>query len=297
MAAEADPRPGARPRRARRLRGAVVAAGVFTVNRLTDPAVRHAAESRRAAEKLRRGEAVTLVPETGGPADAPRPARRVLHPGVRQPGRPLHRRGRPGGPGRVAGRPRHRPVPDHRRRPGGRVSRRRRRRHLLRHQFIDSDDGGTHVFARLQFADYGPLAVQYALPDGGRRSLFALDYVCATPPVLTGPDLTAHNGEHPGHTPTPARLLPGPWRRLSVEVTPEVVRAAFDGEQLRDHQLSPRCRCGPTACPRKSRGSEASRRALPPRRAGPLRLPGGGLGAERSCRSGCYPAGTDEVPS
>lgn len=108
------------------------------------------------------------------------------------------------------------------------------------HEEFDHPDGPAHVFAVVQFSDYGPLAVQY-LPPGSPpgtapQSLCELSHRCIDDPVLTAKDYANRTGPtRPYPPPDPTAPLPGPWRLIEIEATPGSTRATFAGLALKEY--------------------------------------------------------------
>jgi serine/threonine-protein kinase len=101
------------------------------------------------------------------------------------------------------------------------------------HRRVMSAKGEAHLFGTLSFADLGPRAQGFKNPNGaGRGSQVALNHVYYREPgPPLGPEAT-YNGPNQFYDPPDALRRPGPWRRLTLEVTPEQVTAAFDDVAL-----------------------------------------------------------------
>jgi eukaryotic-like serine/threonine-protein kinase len=105
------------------------------------------------------------------------------------------------------------------------------------HQVAPTARGASHVFGYLGFADFSPLAEREKDIRGNPIRQARLRYACFTPPVAAGSDWSTYRGPYLSYPPPPP-VPPGPWRRLEIEVTPEVVRASFDGVAFREHPVS-----------------------------------------------------------
>jgi serine/threonine-protein kinase len=95
-----------------------------------------------------------------------------------------------------------------------------------------------HLCGYLSFADVGPYAHYFKNEQGQLGSwekVNILHYVAPGGPPRG--EWAVYDGAHRFYL--PPSLPPGPWRRLSVEVTPEVVTASMDGKPLRPFSQEP----------------------------------------------------------
>jgi hypothetical protein len=199
------------------------------------PEARHAAASRGMQERLRRGESVTLIGETGPP-----PTHRVRlgegyartstdadSPFVAAAGRPalVELLTDPG-------------VDSFRLSAEVREDGYWSDAYLglyYAHQVVRTPGDDGHIFGCLRFADRGNQARHQVGDDGVPRGAVAIDHVCLTGPAIIADDWVSANGVTRLY-PTPPTYLegPGPWRKVTIDVTPAVVRGQFDGLAVGD---------------------------------------------------------------
>jgi hypothetical protein len=203
------------------------------------PDARHAQKVRAIDERLRRGEAVTLIGESGEPLShrvrlgdgstrtflrddgvfavaAARPALVELHsdPGIDRFRLSADVR-QDGGMGEVA------------------VGL------YWGHSHAKHDGRDVHLFGRLQFSDFGLLAALTPEPlDSRLTSRARMGYLCLVTPLSAGSDWNTYDGHGlPYEPPRPNTPPPGPWRPIQIDVTPNLIRGSFEARPVGDRDL------------------------------------------------------------
>jgi hypothetical protein len=101
------------------------------------------------------------------------------------------------------------------------------------HQQVGTARGTAHLFGYLRFADLLPASRASANDQGRRGSRFAASWLYYREPGTPLGQWMWCAGPSEWYEPPPEELNPpGPWRKLSVEVTPERVRGRVDDVQL-----------------------------------------------------------------